>query len=54
MIVIDNNEIIESRVDFGNGPDKENGVRIRSIDDVLDEVLAKRTAVNTWKDTVPE
>jgi hypothetical protein len=54
MIVIDDKHIIESRVDFGSGVHMPNGVRIRTIESALDEVLVNRIPVNNWKDTVPE
>ena len=55
MIVLDQNNIIESRADYGTGAiGFSNGVRIRSLRDTLDEILSTRVPVNDINDPVPD
>jgi len=55
MIVINKTQLIESRLDYE--PEKEGfqwGVRIKTIKEVLDDALAKKTPVNNIADSAPE
>jgi hypothetical protein len=58
MVVIDQDNILESTVLFtGTGNySTPNGVRIRSIDSALDDVMTKweRIPVDEYSDSVPE
>lgn len=55
MIVLNTDEVIQSRADYGTGTlGFQDGVKIRPLKEVLDELLASRVAVNSIDDSVPE
>lgn len=55
MIILNESEVIQSRADYGTETvGFQDGVKIRPLKDVLDELLASRVAVNSIDDTVPD
>lgn len=55
MIILNKDEVIQSRADYGTGTlGFQNGVKISSLKEVLNELIASRVAVNSINDTVPE
>lgn len=56
IIILDNDEAIESVVNFTTSwsYSEPNGVRIRTVHDVLEWILNTRLPVNSWKDPVPQ
>lgn len=55
IIVLEDGQTIESRVDYEpNTPGFQGGVRIRDLQAVLEETMAKRTAVDDYSTELPD
>ncbi len=55
LIVLNQWEVIQSKVDYGTGTvGFQNGVKIESLQKVLDELMLTRVPVNSIDDSVPE
>ncbi len=55
MIVLNKDEVIQSRADYGTETSGfQNGVKISSLKEALDELLVSRLPLNSIDDMVPE